>query len=381
MGNALQEVQKLGQSMWYDNISRGLIRSGGLERLIELGVSGLTSNPTIFEKAIAGGTDYDDALMALAREGRSTAETYEALVMEDIRAAADLLRSIYERTEGADGYASLEVNPHLAHDTEATVVEAKRLFAALDRPNVMVKVPATPEGVPAFRRLIGAGLNVNVTLTFSLTTYREVRRAYIAGLRELDQAGGDISRIASVASFFVSRVDTAVDDRLQARAQEGLRGFNALRGRAAIANAKLAYRNFEDDFAGEDFAALRSKGARVQRPLWASTSTKNPDYRDVLYVESLIGPDTVDTMPEATLTAFLDHGRAASTLRQDVRDAELVFESLERAGISMEEVTAKLVVDGVRLFADSFDGLMANIEEKRVRLLEREQTPSASPGR
>ena len=381
MKNSVQEVQQLGQSVWYDSISRGLIKSGGLERLIDLGVSGLTSNPTIFEKAIAGGSDYDDALRALALEGRSTAETYESLVMEDIRAAADLLRSIYERTEGADGYASLEVNPHLAHDTEATVVEAKRLFAALDRPNVMIKVPATPEGVPAFRQLIGTGLNVNVTLTFSLTTYREVRRAYIAGLQELDQAGGDISRIASVASFFVSRVDTAVDDRLEARAQEGLRGFSALRGRAAIANAKLAYRDFEDDFSGEDFAALRSKGAKVQRPLWASTSTKNPDYRDVLYVESLIGPDTVDTMPEATLTAFLDHGRAASTLRQDVRDAELVFESLETAGVSMEEVTAKLVVDGVRLFADSFDGLMANIEEKRVRLLELEQTPSASPGR
>ena len=380
MNNALQEVRRLGQSIWYDNIRRGLIDSGELQRLIDVGVSGLTSNPTIFEKAIAGSTDYDDALLDLAREGKSADEIYEALAIEDIRAAADLLRSVYERSDGADGYASLEVSPHLAHDTETTVAQARRLFAALDRPNVMIKVPATPEGMPAVHRLIGEGINVNVTLTFSLRAYQDARQAYMAGLEDLDWGGGDISRIASVASFFVSRVDVAVDARLGEPAGRGLGEFENLSGKAAIANAKLAYRDFKDDFGGERFAVLRSKGARVQRPLWASTGTKNPDYSDVLYPESLIGPDTVDTLPEATLTAFLEHGQVANTLEEDIEDAELVFESLEKAGISMEEVTARLLSDGVKLFADSFDGLMANIEDKRARLLALEQSRSNSAG-
>ena len=378
MDNAVQGVRRLGQSIWYDDISRGLIESGELQRLIDLGVSGLTSNPTIFERAIAGSADYDDALLALAREGKSADEIYEALAIEDIRAAADLLRSVYEQTDGADGYASLEVNPHLAHDTETTVAEARRLFAALDRPNVMIKVPATPEGMPAVHRLIGEGINVNVTLTFSLRAYHDVRQAYMAGLEDLGWGGGDTSRVASVASFFVSRVDSAVEKRLREPAGRGLREIESLTGKAAIANAKLAYRDFKDDFEGDRFAVLRSRGARVQRPLWASTSTKNPDFNDVLYPESLIGPDTVNTLPDATLAAFLEHGQAAGTLEQDLEGAELVFESLQKVGISMEDVTALLLSDGVQLFADSFDGLMANVEDKRARLLAQEQSRSRS---
>ena len=368
MGNTIQELQALGQSVWYDNISRGTIESGELGRLIDLGVSGLTSNPTIFEKAISGSTDYDTAMLELARADKSVDEIYETLAVEDIRSAADLLRPTYDRTNGADGYASLEVNPHLAHETETTVSEAKRLFAALDRPNVMMKVPATPEGIPAVHRLIGEGVNVNITLTFSLDAYRDVRQAYMAGLEDLDWSGGDVSRIASVASFFVSRVDTAVDALLDEHLSQGDEDVQDLFGKAAIANAKLAYRDFKDDFEGERFAILRSKGARVQRPLWASTSTKNPDYSDVLYPEELAGPDTVDTMPDATISAFLDHGKAEVALDKAVDTAEAALESLEEAGVSMEQVTAKLLADGVKSFSDSFDALIANIERKRADL-------------
>ena len=336
-------------------------------------MTGLTSNPTIFEKAVSGSTDYDATVLELAGQGKTTEEIYEGLVVADIRDAANLLRPIYDRTGGTDGFASLEVNPHLAHDTEGTVAEARRLFATLNRPNVMVKVPATPEGVPAVHCLIGEGINVNVTLTFSLDAYRDVRQAYIAGLEDLDWSGGDVRRIGSVASFFVSRVDTAVDSQLQEKLSQGNEDAQDLLGQAAIANARLAYRDFKDDFGGERFALLRAKGAQVQRPLWASTSTKNPSYRDVMYAESLIGPDTVDTMPEATVRAFLDHGQAGNTLEQDLDAAETAFHSLEAIGVSMQQVTEKLLVDGVRLFADSFDGLLATIEEKRAQLLARDQ--------
>ena len=372
MTNALQQIRELGQSVWYDNIRRGLIRSGELQRLIDLGVSGLTSNPTIFEKAIAGSTDYDEALMELARTDMGTEEIFEALALEDIRDTADMLRPIYDSTGGVDGFASLEVSPHLAHDTERTVAEARRLFAALDRPNVMVKVPGTAEGVPAIRRLIGEGININVTLLFSLDSYRQVRDAYVAGLEDLVDAGGDAAQVASVASFFVSRVDTAVDDMLEERISEGREDLEALAGKAAIANAKMAYRDFKATFGDERFAALLEKGARVQRPLWASTSTKNPAYSDVLYVESLIGQDTVNTMPENTLTTFLEHGVAAETLEDDVEGAELALESLEAAGVDMGQVTTKLLAEGLKSFADAFDQLLANIGEKRGRLLARE---------
>ena len=375
MANAIDDVRGLGQAVWYDNIRRGVIESGELQRLIDLGVTGLTSNPTIFEKAITGSSDYDDALLELAREGKSSSEIYERLAMDDIRAAADLLRPSYDSTQGTDGYASFEVNPHLAHDTEGTVAEAKRLFAALERPNVMIKVPATPEGVPAIRELIGEGMNINVTLTFSLMAYAKVREAYITGLEDLERSGGDPGTIASVASFFVSRVDTAVDKLLE---ETDDAGTDDLLGKAAIANAKKAYSDFENDFGADRFTALREKGARVQRPLWASTSTKNPEYSDVMYVESLIGPDTVDTMPEATLMAMLEHGRAANTLQQDMAEADDVFDSLEAAGVDMDAVTAQLLAEGVDSFAKSYDSLVANIEEKRLKLLAEEGSRSGA---
>ena len=369
MNNPLQQVNALGQSVWYDNIRRGHIKSGELQRLIDSGITGLTSNPTIFEKAIAGSTDYDDALLTLVADRKSASDIFESLATQDIRDAADLMRSIYEQVDGADGFASFEVSPHLAHDTEGTISEGRRLFALLDRPNVMIKVPATPEGVPAVRQLISEGINVNVTLIFSLEAYDQVREAYIGGLEELAASGGDVSRVASVASFFVSRVDSAVDALLDERSRAGSEDLEDLVSKAAIANAKLAYRDFQNVFGNDRFAALRARGAKVQRPLWASTSTKNPALSDVLYVESLIGRDTVNTVPEATLTAFLEHGNAAETLEQDLGDAEQTIESLRDAGVSMEQVTAKLLADGVKSFADSFDKLIENIEEKTSRLL------------
>ena len=368
MSNPVQDVQRLGQSIWYDNIRRGLLDSGELKRLIEMGVTGLTSNPTIFEKAIAGSTDYDEALTELARSDKSVDESYEALVIEDIRNTADLLRPIYDRTGGVDGYASLEVSPKLAHDTAGTTAEARRLFGALDKPNVMIKVPATSEGIPAIRQLISEGININVTLIFSLEAYRQVMEAYIAGLEEYVAAGGDPSRIASVASFFVSRVDTAVDTLLEERMRQGAPDVKALMGKAAIANAKLAYREFQQVFGEERFSNLRGNHARPQRPLWASTSTKNPAYSDLMYAEALIGPDTVDTMPPATLTALLEYGKPGLTLEKGTDQAEEHMESLQQAGISMTQVTDKLLTDGVKSFADSFDKLLANISEKIAKL-------------
>lgn len=359
--NSVQQLQMLGQSVWYDNISRGMIKSGKIQRLIDSGVSGITSNPTIFEKAVTGSADYDDALLELARSDASAVEIFESLSLDDIRAAADLLRPTYDRTGGADGFASYEVSPHLAQDTEGTIANARRLFAALDRPNVMIKVPATPEGIPAVHQLISEGMNINITLIFSLAAYAEVREAYISGLEKLAASGGDVSKVASVASFFVSRVDAAVDRQLD-------EGQPDLIGKAAIANSKLAYRDFKTTFAGTRFAALAQQGARVQRPLWASTSTKNPEFSDVLYVETLIGPDTVNTMPEVTLNAFLEHGTAKHTIESDVAAAEETIGTLASAGISMDQVTSQLLKDGVKSFADSFDALLANIEDKKARL-------------
>ena len=379
MTNPIQEAQRLSQSIWYDNIHRGLLASGELQELINAGVTGLTSNPTIFEKAIAGGADYDEELLALARAGKSVREIYEALALEDIRFVADLLRPIYDRTGGVDGYASLEVDPALAHDPENTVIEAQRLFSALGRPNVMIKVPATPEGPPAIQRLIGQGININATLIFSLDAYRQVSQAYIQGLEELARRGGDLSKVASVASFFVSRVDTLVDSQLEERIQQGSEELRTLLGKAAVANAKLAYVSFKATFDGERFAALRPQGARVQRPLWGSTSTKNPAYNDLLYVESLVGPDTVNTLPPATVTALLDHGRMEPTLERDVDEARETMEALATAGIDMEQVTAKLLADGVDAFADSHQKLLANIEGK-TRLLVRERIATGRAG-
>jgi transaldolase/glucose-6-phosphate isomerase len=376
MANPILETQKLGQSIWYDNVRRGLLTSGELAELVKTGVTGLTSNPTIFEKAISGSSDYDEALLALALEGRSSEEAFERMALEDIRAVADLLRPVYDATNGVDGYASLEVSPTLAHDTEGTVIEALRLFAELGRPNVMVKVPATAEGIPAIEQLIGQGVNINVTLLFHLDAYRRVREAYTAGLEHLVAAGGDPSKVASVASFFVSRVDTVVDALLESKIQNGESGLEHLLGKAAIANAALAYRDFRETVASDRFSSLQAKGAQVQRPLWASTGTKNPAYSDVLYIETLIGPDTVNTMPPATLTSFLDHGNAKPTLADSIEEAETIMADLDASGVSITEVTDKLLVDGVNAFADSFNTLMANVEEKKARLLAKQHASS-----
>ncbi len=362
--NALQQLGRLGQSVWYDNMYRALIETGELERLVAMGVTGLTSNPTIFQKAIASGDDYDSSIIEYASAGLAGERLFEALAIEDIRAAADVLRPVYERSGGADGFASLEVSPRLAHDTDGTVEAALRLFDALDRPNAMIKVPATSAGIPAIRDLIGRGVNVNVTLIFSLDMYMRVREAYIAGLKLLDEAGGDLGAVASVASFFVSRVDTSVDDIIERRGG----ALEHLKGKAAIANAKVAYQDFKRTFSTGRFQRFARKGARVQRPLWASTSTKNPLYSDTLYVETLIGKDTVNTMPDATLAAFLDHGKVSDTIELGADESREALSKLEEGGISMEAVTADLTRDGVKAFADSFELLLDDIEAKRMSL-------------
>ena len=380
MTNSLQRLQALGQSVWFDNIRRGFIKSGELQRLVDLGVSGLTSNPSIFEKAITGSSDYDEALLDLALAGNSATEIFESLAIEDIRDAADLLRPVYERTAGADGFASIEVSPHLANDTKGTVAEAQRLYATLQRPNVMIKVPATPAGIPAIRQLISDGINVNVTLIFSLDAYAEVREAYVSGLEELELAGGDPSCVSSVASFFVSRIDASIEGKLDELIASGNSELKGLMGRAAIANAKMAYRDFVQTFSNDRFTALETAGARVQRPLWASTSTKNPEYSDVLYVDELIGPNTVNTLPDVTLHAFLEHGNPRTTIDSDLDEAERTMQALEDAGISMSQVTSKLLEDGVKSFADSYNALIANIEDKRARLVARQPGNSTRLG-
>ena len=365
----LKRLRRYGQSVWYDNIRRDMLTNGELGLLIRQGVLGITSNPTIFEKAIASSVDYDAALRDLARQGAGLHETYEALVLADIAAAADLLRPVYVRTQGRDGYVSIEVRPTLAHDTAGTISEARRLFAALSRPNIMIKVPATPEGIPAVADLIADGVNVNVTLIFSIAAYERVTDAYLSGLEHRAAAGGNLSLISSVASFFVSRVDTSVDRQLETLIAAGRSDLQPLLGKAAVANAKLAYQRFEQIFGSPRFAALRAKGANVQRPLWASTGTKNPQYSDVLYVDELIGPDTVNTIPPATLAAFEDHGHPAPTLRKNVRQARQVVVDLAAAGIDMEKVTDELLAEGVKSFVDSFEKLMANLSSKRKTLL------------
>ncbi|HEY3302968.1 MAG TPA: transaldolase [Candidatus Binatia bacterium] len=363
--NPLKELNKHGQSIWLDYIHRKLINTGGLKRLIEEdGLSGVTSNPTIFEKAIAGGTDYDETIRAAVGENpqTETGKIFERLALEDIRAAADVLRTVYDETGGADGFVSLEVSPHLAHDTEGTIAEAKRLKAEVDRPNVMIKVPATPAGIPAIEALTAGGVNVNITLMFSMSHYEAVARAYIRGL----ERAAEPAKVASVASFFVSRVDTMVDGALE---KIGTPEALALRGKIAIANSKAVYRRFEEIFHGEGFAALKSRGARVQRPLWASTGTKNPNYSDVLYVENLIGADTVNTLPPATIDAFRDHGKVpGATVKENLAEAMSAISELKQLGIDLEEVGKKLQDDGVAAFAKSFDDLMAALGKKRAAL-------------
>jgi transaldolase len=357
--NAIRRLQTLGQSIWLDNISRGLIRSGELQRLVDLGLLGMTSNPTIFEKAIAHSSDYNDQFQALAKQRKPAMEIFEALAIQDIQAAADVLRPVYDRLDGADGFVSLEVSPRLAHDTAGTIADAERLFAAVDRPNVMIKIPATEAGLPAIAASVGKGINVNVTLLFDVDRYEAVAGAYIQGLETLAAAGKPLNRSASVASFFVSRVDTAVDAQLQGKPEHA-----ALLGTAAVANAVVAYERFERIFGTPRFQALAAKGARVQRVLWASTSTKNPAYPDLKYVDPLIGPHTVNTVPPATLDAILDHATVKPTIRQQVGQAHQDLEALARAGIDLKAVTARLEDEGVASFAKSFDDLLHSIEQK-----------------
>jgi transaldolase len=358
----LNDLTKLGQAVWLDYIRRSFIRTGDLQTLIDQGVRGVTSNPAIFEKAIAGSDDYDDDIQRLVGERKTVNEIYEALALEDIRQAADLLRPLYDRTDGRDGYVSLEVSPTLAHDTSGTVADAKRLFAATDRPNLMIKIPATQAGIPAIETVIAAGISVNVTLIFSLAQYEAAAGAYIRGLEKLLEVGGAPTKTASVASFFISRVDTAVDAALEKI------GRSDLQGTTAIDNARLAYTRFREIFAGDRWDRLAGTGARVQRPLWASTGTKNPAYADTLYVDNLIGPDTVNTLPPATLKAFIDHGQASLTINKDVEAARSRTTALSDIGISLETITKQLLDEGVAAFAKPFENLMSSIEEKRDRL-------------
>src|SRR5438270_5856443 len=371
MTNPLQELKALEQSVWLDDIDRGQLRSGLFGCLIdEDGLSGATGNPTIFEHAITHSSTYDEQMQQLLREGKSALEIYEALAITDVKTVADLLRPTYERTNGQDGFVSIEVSPYLAHDTEGTLSEVRRFWETIDRPNLMVKIPSTPAGVPAIRQALAEGININITLIFSIENYRQVAEAYLSALEERSAKGQDISRIASVASFFVSRVDVLVDKLLEDKmksvgASVEQQKLKALEGKAAIANARLAYQEFKRLFTTPRFEILRQHGAQVQRPLWASTGTKNPAYRDVLYVEELIGPDTVKTMPLKTIESFRDHGRVRLSIEDQLRDAQAQLATLAEVGIHYEQVTQQLQEEGVQKFIGSFHKLFECIDNKR----------------
>ena len=363
--NRLRALNDHGQVVWMDFIHRTMLTGGELEQLVrEDGLTGVTSNPAIFEKAIGGSSDYDDQMREVLASGESGVEAiYEALAFEDIRLAADILRPVYDATDGADGFVSLEVSPHLAYDTAGTIAQAKDLWARVDRPNLMIKVPATDEGIPAIEELLASGINVNITLMFSLDDYEAVAQAYLRGVAR----AADPSRVASVASFFVSRVDSKVDTLLE---KDGRAEAMQLRGKVAIANSKLAYRRYQEIFEGDAFAELAERGARPQRVLWASTSTKNPDYRDVLYVEELIGPQTVNTVPPKTVEAFRDHGEVRDSLTEDVEGAERTIATLAELGIDFDLVTSELQTEGVSKFVTPFDTLLTTLAAKRDVLLE-----------
>jgi transaldolase len=369
--NRLQRLHDAGQSIWLDFIDRSILRNGDLlRRLRDDALTGMTSNPTIFEKALAEGHEYDDQLAA-APAGLTALDLFELVETSDVRDACDIFLPVYERTKGADGYVSIEVSPAAANDANATVAEAQRLWSMVGRPNVMIKVPGTSEGASAVRQLIAGGMNVNITLLFAIEAHRRVIEAYFAGLEDRLRAGKPIDRVASVASFFVSRVDTEIDKRLDALAAaspEQRDRILALRGKAAIANAQLAYKLFREEFSSPRWAPLKAAGARLQRPLWASTSSKNPAYRDVLYVEQLIGPDTVNTMPPATIEAFRDHGEVARTVDAQFSVAERTIADLGAVGIDLHDVTDKLLRDGLASFQKSFDSLIAGLERKSATL-------------
>jgi transaldolase len=368
--NSLLKLEGFGQSIWMDFIRRGMISSGELKRLIdEDGLSGMTSNPSIFEKAIAGSDDYDDAVRELAREGKSIEQIYEALTVQDIQRTADLFRPVYDRMGGADGFVSLEVSPNLARDTAKTIAEARRLWSAVGRPNMMIKVPATLEGLPAIQQLIGEGINVNITLLFGLPRYRQVAEAYMAGLERLAARSKPLKSVASVASFFLSRIDVLLDPELDKRM--GVNQSKAdlaakMHGEVAILSAKAAYQIYEEIFKSVRFGKLKSHGARTQRLLWASTSTKNPAYSDLKYVEALIGPETVDTVPLETLAAYRDHGKPASRLTRDAGKASEALRRLGELGINLEAVTQQLEDEGVQKFVQAFDRLMSALQKKRA---------------
>jgi len=368
--NPLQQLLDYGQSMWLDYIRRDLFTSGKLKQMIaEDGLRGMTSNPSIFEKAIADSSLYDDMLKTLAaRKDLDATGRFEQLAIRDIQDAADVLRPVYEQSNFRDGFVSLEVSPYLALKTQETMDEARRLWKAANRENVMIKVPGTAEGLPAIRQLISEGININITLLFAQEVYEKVAEAYIAGLEEFANRGGNLKKMASVASFFISRIDTLIDsmvnDRLKKTTdatQQAL--LSSLLGKVAIANGKLTYQRYQRIFSGSRWESLAAKGAQTQRVLWASTSTKNPKYRDVIYIEELIGPDTVNTMPPATIEAFRDHGQLRNSLNEDVAGAQKVMDDLARAGISIKEVTDKLTEDGVKLFADAFGKLLSAVEK------------------
>jgi transaldolase len=370
MTNPIHELHRLGQSVWYDNIERRLLADGTLAEMVANGtIRGITSNPSIFKQAIASSSDYDEALVPLAKKGLGKEAIYEALAVADIRAACDLFLPLYQESHGGDGYVSLEVSPYLAHDTQGTLADARRLWALVERPNLMVKIPATKAGLPAITAAIAEGININVTLIFALERYQQVMEAYLEGLEHRLEAGKRLEHVASVASFFVSRIDTHVDSHLEALASRNpaVAGrAEALLGKAAIASARLAYDLHLRVFQGERFLGLKNKGARGQRPLWASTSTKNPAYPDTRYVDELVGPYTVNTIPPKTLAAFEAHGVVARTLDKDLQGAKEVMEQLAALGISMVEVTDELETQGVKAFADSYTELLDSIEARRL---------------
>jgi transaldolase len=371
----MNPIQKLhaeqDQSVWQDDISRALLANGALQQAIEAGIRGVTSNPSIFQKAIAGSDSYDEDIQAQLGEGKSAAEIFQTVAVKDIQDTCDLFRPIYDESDGTDGFVSIEVLPSLARDTEGTLENARDLWKAVDRPNVMIKVPGTSEGVSAIRTLLTEGVNVNVTLLFSLANYKRVAEAFIEALEERQAKGLPVSGIASVASFFVSRVDTLADKQLDGVIAEG--GANAdlaasLKGKVAVANAQLAYETFLQLFKGDRFAPLAAAGAQVQRPLWASTGTKNKAYSDVLYVETLIGPETVNTAPVPTIEAFLDHGKVARTVDADLAGAHQVLDDLAKVGLSIDQITSQLEDEGITTFITSYDGLLSDVEAKREAL-------------
>ncbi|WP_119070452.1 transaldolase [Rubrobacter indicoceani] len=363
MNERLAKMQEIGQSVWIDSLSRDDIQNGDLQKLADEGVTGVTSNPTIFQKAISGSSLYDDQLAKVAKEEDDPKEIFFRLAVDDIRDACDIFRPVWEKTDGLDGYVSLEVSPDLAHDTQGTIDEAQRLFDMVDRPNLLVKIPATEAGLPAIEEMISRGRSINVTLIFSLERYRKVTDAYISGLKKYAESGGDPSGVSSVASFFISRVDSEADDRLEKT------GRKDLQGRLAVDNARLAYADFERIFSGAEWDALAEKGANPQRPLWASTSTKNPDYSALKYVEALIGPNTVNTMPLETVEATMKEAEVANNIRKDVDDARDLMKRLEEVGVDYDDVSLTLEKEGVQKFADSFEELLDGIREKSSQLV------------